>query len=241
MGLIKDSSYIEQIGIKETICATNMGHVIHILNNGKKYKEFGSEYQDLGDLINVSFKEELSKQTEEYNHPLISFPEIVISTEEKLFGIIGDYEIGTPLTIIHPNTSLKRLISLVIKMENEIERLSLKGWNLEDIHEENILINLKSYKKPIRIIDTDYYCFQPNRDKIELYRQNIKKIFRSFIISIIPNLSSTEIWLEDELQDKYFLASNGLMKTSDFLLYLIRKIPQLKEEPQNIKTLRKTL
>ena len=126
-------------------------------------------------------------------------------------------------------------------MENEIERLSLKGWNLEDIHEENILINLKSYKKPIRIIDTDYYCFQPNRDKIELYRQNIKKIFRAFITSIIPDLSSTEIWLEDELQDKYFLASNGLMKTSDFLLYLIRKIPQLKEEPQNIKTLRKTL
>jgi hypothetical protein len=126
-------------------------------------------------------------------------------------------------------------------MENEIEKLSLKGWNLEDIHEENILINLKSYQKPIRIIDTDYYCFQPDKDKIELYRQNIKKIFRAFITSIIPDLSSTEIWLDDELQDKYFIASNGLMKTSDFLRFLINKLRTIYQEPKNIKTLRKTL
>lgn len=241
MRLVKDISYIEQIGIKETLCATNMGNVIHILNNGKKYKEFGSDYRDLKDSINFSFKEELVTQTKEYGDNLISFPEIVIASDKELFGIIGDYEIGKPLTMISPNTSIKRMISLIIYMEKEIERLSIKGWNLEDLHEENILINLKSSKRPIRIIDTDYYCFQPNKDKIELYRQNIKKIFRATIISLIPNLTTSQLWLDDELQEKYNLASNGLIKTSDFLLYLINRMPTLKEEPQNIKTLRKTL
>ena len=65
MGLIKDYDYIEQIGIKEKICATNMGNVIYLLNNGKKYKEFGADYYDLRDSVNVLFRDDLITQTEE--------------------------------------------------------------------------------------------------------------------------------------------------------------------------------
>ena len=241
MGLIKDYNYIEQIGIKEKICATNMGNVIYLLNNGKKYKEFGADYYDLSDSVNVLFRDDLITQTEEYGHPLISFPEIVITNNKELYGIVGDYEIGTPISKISPLTSITKLMMYVEYLENNIEGLSLKGWNLEDMHEDNILINPRMRKKPVRVIDTDFYRFQPQRDKIELYRQNHKKIFRAVIDSVIPNLNISSIWLDDELQQNYLLASNGLMKTSDFLRFLINKLRAIYQEPKNIKTLRKTL
>ena len=240
MGKIEDISYIENVGIKETIRTTTMGNVIHILNNGKKYKEFSADYKNLDDSINVLLRDDLISQTEEYGNPVISFPEIVISSEKELFGIVGDYEIGQPLPQINQLTSINQMIRLVEILEKEIYNLSLKGWNLEDLHEENILINLKSLTKPIRIIDTDYYCLQSNRDKIEIYRQNIKKIFRAVIESLLPELLRSNL-IQENLKNDYLLASNGLMKTSEFLKYLLTKVTILYDEPKNIKTLRKTL
>lgn len=241
MGKVEDISYIKKIGIKKTLFATNMGNVIHILNNGQKYKEFGADYHDLSDTVNVIFREDLIFQTEEYGNELISFPQLVISSDKELFGIVGDYEVGQPLLEIDPLLELEKAISLVEKMENGILSLSQRGWNLEDIHEENILINVTSSSKPIRIIDTDYYCFQPDRDKKELYRQNIKKIFRAVIDSILPELNISGIWIDKEFNKKYLLASNGLLKTSEFLKFLINKVNFTLQESKNVQTLRKSI
>lgn len=241
MGLIKNYEYIEQIGIKEKICTTNMGNVIYILNNGKKYKEFSEDYQDLSDSLNYEFKEDLITQTEEYPNSLISFPEIVIASPTKLYGVVGDYEKGKPLSKISPLTNITTLFIMIEKLEQGIKELSLKGWNLEDIHEDNILINSKSKNNNLRIIDTDFYFLQSEREKAELYRQNLKKVFSSIITIVLPNLNISDIWLDEELQHNYLLASNGLMKTSDFLRFLLSKLSITLQDSINIKTLRKTL
>lgn len=241
MGVLKDTSYIEQVGVKKIIHATNLGNTLYMLKNGKKYKEFSAEYRDLSDVINIELKNNLEKQTDYYNDSLISFPEIVIATADELLGIISNYEYGIPLIEIDPLTEIEYLLYIIEKLETGILNISEKGWNLEDLHEENILINLDSQTKPVRIIDTDFYCFQPSRDKLELYRLNMKKIFYAIYFSIIPKLKSSTIWQDSEVKEKYHLASLGIIKTSEFLKFLLLKLKFNYVKEPTIKTLRKTL
>lgn len=241
MGLIKNYDYIEHLGFDKVLHATNLGNTLYLLNNGKKYKEFSADYRDLTDSVNISFKQELERQTEYYSDTLISFPEIVIANEQELFGIISDFEIGEPLTKIDPLTQIEHLLYIIEYLEKGIINITEKGWNLEDLHEENILINLNSQDKPVRIIDTDFYCFQNERDKLELYRQNMRKIFFSIIYSIIPSLSASNIWQDNEIQEKYHLAANGFLKCSEFLKFLLIKLKFNFQKERNIQTLQKTL
>ena len=241
MGTIRNLDYINNIGIKKVLCHTNMGNTIYILNNGKKYKEFSEDYRDLNDSINREFKESLLSQTEQYGHSIISYPEIVISTNQELFGIVGDYEEGIPLFNIDPLTKIDYLLSIIDKLEQGIKDISLKGWNLEDLHEENILINDISKKIPIRIIDTDYHTLQLHKDRLELYRTNMKRIFNAITISILPSLGKSNILQDKDIQEQYLLASNVIIKISDFLKYLLLKVKiSIKDNP-TIKTLQKSI
>ena len=241
MGKIRNLDYINDIGIKKVLCNTNMGNTIYILNNGQKYKEFGEDYRDLSDSINRELQESLLSQTEYYGNSIISYPEIVISTNQELFGIVGTFEEGIPLLEIDPLTKIDYLLSLIDKLEQGIQDISLKGWNLEDLHEENILINPVSKTLPIRIIDTDYHVLQKEKDKLELYRANIKRIFNAIITSILPSLGKSDILKDKDVEYQYILASNGLIKPTDFLRYLLLKIKITTKESITIKTLQKSI
>ena len=241
MGKIRNLDYINDIGIKKVLCNTNMGNTIYILNNGQKYKEFGEDYRDLSDSINRELQESLLSQTEYYGNSIISYPEIVISTNQELFGIVGTFEEGIPLLEIDPLTKIDYLLSLIDKLEQGIQDISLKGWNLEDLHEENILINPVSKTLPIRIIDTDYHVLQKEKDKLELYRTNIKRIFNAIITSILPSLGKSDILKDKDVEYQYILASNGLIKPTDFLRYLLLKIKITPKDSITIKTLQKSI
>ena len=241
MGKIRNLDYINDIGIKKVLCHTNMGNTIYILNNGQKYKEFSEDYRDLSDSINRELQESLLSQTEYYGNSIISYPEVVISTNQELFGIVGTFEEGIPLLEIDPLTKIDYLLSLIDKLEQGIQDISLKGWNLEDLHEENILINPISKTLPIRIIDTDYHVLQKEKDKLELYRTNIKRIFNAIITSILPSLGKSEILKDKDVEYQYILASNGLIKPTDFLRYLLLKIKITPKDSITIKTLQKSI
>lgn len=241
MGKIRNLDYINDIGIKKVLCHTNMGNTIYILNNGQKYKEFGEDYRDLSDSINRELQESLLSQTEYYGNSIISYPEIVISTNQELFGIVGTFEEGIPLLEIDPLTKIDYLLSLIDKLEQGIQDISLKGWNLEDLHEENILINPVSKTLPIRIIDTDYHVLQKEKDKLELYRTNIKRIFNAIITSILPSFGKSDILKDKDVEYQYILASNGLIKPTDFLRYLLLKIKITTKDSITIKTLQKSI
>jgi hypothetical protein len=241
MGTIRNLDYINDIGIKKVLCHTNMGNTIYILNNGQKYKEFSEDYRDLNDSINKEFQESLLSQTEEYGHSIISYPEVVISSSKELYGIVGNYEEGIPLLEIDPITSIDKLLSLIEKLEEGIKDISTKGWNLEDLHEENILINSDSNTLPIRIIDTDYHTLQLHKDRLELYRTNMKRIFNAIITSILPSLNKSHILLDKDIEEKYILASNGIIKVSEFLKYILIKLKLSTKEEITIKTLQKSI
>ena len=241
MGTIKNLDYIQNIGIKKILCHTNMGNTIYILNNGQKYKEFSEDYRNLSDSINKEFQESLILQTEHHNHKIISYPEIVISTSQELFGIVGNYEKGKMLPEMNPLTKIGYFLSILEILEQGIEDISLKGWNLEDLHEENILINTKSKENPIKIIDTDYHTLQKEKNKLELYKINMKRIFSAIITGLLPSLGKSNILQDKDVKEQYLLASNGLIKPTDFLRYLLLKTKISTKEEITIKTLQKSI
>ena len=241
MGTIRNIDYINDIGIKRVLCRTNMGNTIYILNNGQKYKEFSGDYRNLSDSINREFQEALLQQTEEKDNTLISYPEIVISSDQELFGIVGPFEEGILLSEIDPLTKIDYLLSLIDILEQGVEEMSFKGWNLDDLHEDNILINPVSKEKPIRIIDTDYHVLQKERNKLELYKTNMKRIFSAITTSILPSIGKSYILREPDVNKKYLLALNGIIKVSDFLRYLLLKIKISSKEDITIQTLQKSI
>ncbi len=241
MGRIKNLNYINQIGVKRVLCHTNMGNTIYILNNGQKYKEFSEDYRDLRDSINREFQESLLLQTEEYGNNIISYPEIVISSEKELYGIVGPLEEGIPLLEMDPSTRIDYLLGLIDLLEECIKDISVKGWNLEDLHEENILINQSSPTNPVRIIDTDYHVLQKGKDRLILYKDNMKRIFNAIIISIIPSLGKSKILKDKDILQQYLLATQGKIKASTFLRTLLLKLKLSTKDDITIKTLQKSI
>jgi hypothetical protein len=71
--------------------------------------------------------------------------------------MVTDFVTGEKLKNIDLNTQIDYLLYLIEKLEESIVDVSFKGWVLEDLHEENILINKSDYNNPVKIIDTDFY------------------------------------------------------------------------------------
>lgn len=240
MNKIMGLDYIEDIGIKEKVCYTLLENTIYILNNGKKYKSFGEDYKDLSQSANLELKDTLVKQTEYANHSLISFPELVICDKKSLYGIVSPFEKGIPLSNIDPLTEIDCLIYLIEYLEKGIEDISFAGWDLEDLHENNILINLETPNRCARVIDTDFYYHYAKKDKLEIYKANLRRISSAILNSVLPNLKVYNIPNNELIQD-YTLVINGLMKPSTFLKKLLLQIRSNYETPKDIKTLRKTI
>lgn len=244
MDKIQGQKYINQIGIEKLLCKTGMGNSIYILNDGRKYKEFSNDYRNLNESANVEFKDNLIQQTQFYQHTVVSFPEIVIKSNKRLYGIVSDFEEGIPLVELPLDLELNYLLYLIDYIERGIQDISTAGWELEDLHEENILINLNSDEKPVRIIDTDYYQMrkiQNQKQALANYKDNLKKIFSAVVYSIIPELQISDIWEDSTIKRKYLLASIGEIKCTEFLRELLYRINFYNLSGKNIETLQKTI
>lgn len=244
MAKIQDEKYIQDIGIKKVVCHTGMENIISILNNGKKYKQFAKEYQKLDEYGNQEFLDNLILQSKFYGHPIVSFPEIVIKDDKRLYGIVSDFEKGIPLVQLPLDMEIHYLIYLVDCIERGIKDISEDGWQFEDLHEENILINPNSESNPARIIDTDYYQLRKPTNKkeaLENYRENLKKIFNAVTYSVIPELKISNIWENKKLRKSYMLASTGIITCTDFLRELLYYLKMYNISGKNIETLQNSL
>ena len=244
MANIQDKNYVENIGVNKLLCTTGMSNKIYILNDGRKYKEFSEDYQDLNDSTNQDLTQNLIEQSKLYKHPIISFPEIVIKDNQRLYGVVSDFEKGIPLIELPLDVEISYLLYLIDYIERGIQDVSELGWQLEDLHEENILINLSSETKPAKIIDTDYYqikTIQNKKQSLLNYRENLKKIFHAVIYSVIPELQISNIWEDPYVKRQYLLATLGELKTTDFLRELLYRVKIYDFSGKNIETLQKSI
>lgn len=244
MGTKKDKKYINEVGKRALLWSTPMGNKIYLLNNGQKYKKFCLDYGDLRSKVNKNFKDRLLEQTEEYGHSVICFPETIITNDKWLSGMVTDFVTGEKLKNIDLNTQIDYLLYLIEKLEESIVDVSFKGWVLEDLHEENILINKSDYNNPVKIIDTDFYLKNKTNNQKELlqnYKNNLERIFDAVMITILPQFDISFMWNDCEIQQAYLKATQGEIKCSQFLKLLLKKLKLTLKKEQNILTLRKTV
>lgn len=244
MGTEYSRKYIHDIGKERLFCHTDMGNKIYILKNGKKYKKFNPDYADLRQQVNRNFKQDLLTQTEEYGHPIICFPEAVISSEKWLSGMITDFASGDKLKSIDLTTQIDYLLYIIEQLEQGIEDISLRGWVLEDLHEENILIDSSNHTSPVHIIDTDFYAKHQTQDQILLlqtYKDNLARIFDAIMQTILPKFDTSTIWKDPKIQETYMKAQAGETTCSNFLKTLLVALKHSQQKEQNILTLRKSI
>lgn len=243
MGRLENKKYIDEIGIQSLMCNTNMGSKIYILKNNKVYKKLPPEYSDLRRKINRSFKDDLLEQTEYQGHPIINFPETIISSDKWLSGIISEYIQGEEFANISPLEKVDYLLYIIDYMEQGLSYILYKGWTLEDIHEENILIT-QDESHPIKIIDTDFYTRTDSKDELILlqnYRNNMANIFHTIMNVILPKFDQTTIFNHPRIQEKYIEAISGKITCSEFLKEILIVIKFSQKKEQNIISLQKSI
>lgn len=243
---IVDISYIEQIGIKkENISKEGNNSTINILNNGKKYKLFNKVYHDLKSPVNQELKNNLLEQTKEKTQ-YISFPELVIADQDRLYGIIGNYEPGVLIDQINPLIYIEELIYLLKLLEEDIKTISTKGWYMEDLNPLNVLINFNEESpKALKVIDTDFYMkkvIKSKEEQLKLYQKNLSFLFKALYYALNIDLYKSSIWNNSMLQIKYHQAIDGFIECSELIEYIIEIIKSnSKEDINTLQNLRKTL
>ena len=243
MGTENNRQYINNIGKKELLWNTPMGNKIYLLKNGQKYKKFCVDYGDLRQQVNYRFKKSLLEQTEEYGHSIICFPETIISSEKWLSGMVTDFANGEKLRNIDLTTKIDYLLYIIETLENGIVDISIKGWVFEDLHEDNILVDINNEKDPVKIIDTDFYSKESTKDpiaKLQIYKDNLVRIFDAIMTTILPHFDTATIWSNPKIQSAYQQAISGEITCSEFLKTLLVTLKLTHKKEENILTLRKS-
>lgn len=219
MSRIITLNYIHKIGIEKTIYNGRTGKNVYLLKNGYKFKEFPEEIRNLDDEDNLFLYNSLLEQTH-LSLKTISTPEKIVMDKESLCGYIAPYEQGVELKDIDPLFLIEKLLQAIHELEEDIKTLSDEGWGIYDLHDKNILI--KTQTPFLKVIDTDCYI----KTKENNYKANMTAIFNTIIYAVIPRIQLSKEFHKKLIQKYYYYAAQGLMKTSEFLEYLLSDLKQ---------------
>ncbi len=234
MANVVSLGYINTVGIKRTIIEKPSGTKIYLLNNGFKFKSFPEEFRKL-ESPEMDYTYNMLLEQTKLNYETISTPTKLVAEDNMLYGYIAPYLTGDILRNIDPLILIEILIPLIKKMEIDIEDLSKEGWQMSDFHDANLLIdgNLRT----INVIDTDCYF----KAKENAYRKNLKIVFSTIIFAILPKIQLSKTFRKRLIQKYYYMAQEGLMRTSEFLELLLIELKQYREPGLTLEDVRKKL
>jgi hypothetical protein len=212
--------YISDIGIKETIYENKDGKITYLLNNGYKYKEFPENFRDMQDQ-DVRYMHDCLLEQSKIDLKTIIVPSKLVADDNNLYGYIAPFVEGKPIQNLDLDFLISDLMRIIRELEADVRALSKDGWVMEDMHDQNLLIN-KSLSTGY-VIDTD--CYEKSKELL-LVRKNYAKIFNTIIYSILPRIQLTKTFRKELIQRYFYMASQGLIATSEFLQYILCEIRQ---------------
>lgn len=215
---------------------TDVGNKIYVFDNGKKYKQYNKNYSSLRNIDNMEFLKTLQAQAKEKSS-LITFPEQVVCTDNKLYGITSDFAYGTPLDEIFLGEDIGHLIESIDKLEQEIIRISNNGWYISNLTGDDIIINyLQSPEETLKIVNTDF--IEKREDVLKNISNNLRYLFNIFIYKMLPNIRYLKLNDNPEFREKFALASEGKMPCSEFITYLMNLLGLNLESYTSLNALR---
>lgn len=225
--------YINKIDLNPGILyrTTKLGNKIYKLGNGLKYKEFHP--LEIKNNTCPYLREQLELESN-----IIVFPKRLVIDKDVIAGYITDFVEGETISQINPQININEFLIKIHTAETEIDILSKKGWSLEDIHDQNILVVDKTLS--FKIIDTDYYIKHKNYNYEQLLRRNRTVLLNSIIFSLIPKINISKTINNKKIEKYYLLASNGYITTTEFFYHLIETLSR-KHEITDIDSIRKSI
>ena len=223
---------------KTFLAKTNQGHTLYLLGEGLKYKEFDPE-NDFYSISNKPFYQGLRNQIEETS-ALVAFPVSLVMDKSKLYGVVSPYIPGIPIHEINPQTSINILLKHITKLEQEIERLTQKGWFLDDINSDNIITNDQKDDLRLTIIDTDFYVRRKKVNYEELIKLNRKQLVNTILSAFAERIMVSKLMNNKNIKNAYILAINGYISASEFIVILLDRMNRY-IEVDTIETFRKSI
>ena len=227
-----------EITNKTFLKKTYQGHTIYLFGEGLKYKEFDPN-NDFYSISNKSFFQGLKNQVEETS-ALVAFPISLVMEKSKLYGVVSPYIPGIPLQDIDPQISINKLLKQITKLEQEIERLTQKGWYLDDINSDNIITNNQKDNLVLTIIDTDFYVRRKKANYEELLKLNRKQLVSTILSAFAERIMVSKLINDKNIHNAYILAINGFISASEFIIILLNRMNRY-IEVDTIETFRKSI
>jgi hypothetical protein len=228
----------DELPSKTFLTRTYQGHTIYLLGEGLKYKEYDSE-NDFYSISNKPFYQGLKNQIEETS-ALVAFPTSLVMEKSKLYGVVSPYIPGIPIQEINPQISISTLLKQITKLEKEIERLTQKGWFLDDINSDNIITNNQKDNLVLTIIDTDFYVKRKKVNYEELIKLNRKQLVNTILTAFAERIMVSKLIKDKKIEKAYILAINGFISASEFIVILLDRMNRY-IEVDTIESFRKSI
>ena len=212
--------YIKNIGIREIIYTNKDGKRTYLLNNGLKYKEFPADFRDMHDE-DVRYMHDCLLEQSKIRLKTVIVPEKLVVDDNNLYGYIAPFVDGKPIKDIDPEFLIDELMRIIREIEEDVKALSREGWRMEDMHDQNLLISDRLLTGSI--IDTD--CYEKTKDAL-VAKKNLASIFNAIIYSVLPRIQLSKSFKKEIIQRYFYMASQGLIPTSEFLQHLLCELKQ---------------
>jgi hypothetical protein len=160
--------------------------------------------------------------------------------KSKLYGVVSPYIPGIPIQEINPQISISTLLKQITKLEKEIERLTQKGWFLDDINSDNIITNNQKDNLVLTIIDTDFYVKRKKVNYEELIKLNRKQLVNTILTAFAERIMVSKLIKDKKIEKAYILAINGFISASEFIVILLDRMNRY-IEVDTIESFRKSI
>ena len=234
MGKYVTLNYINDIGIKKVVYENKNGRKVYLLNNGYKFKEFPEDFRSMQDP-DVKYVHDTLLEQSKLELKTTIVPSSLVVDNNNLYGYLAPFIEGQIIADIDPDFLIDILLKILKDMESDMKTLSQEGWQVDDLHDNNVLIN-KALSTG-NIIDMDDYF----KTKENVTNHNLKCLFNAVIYSVLPRIVTSKT-MRNKIMNKYFiLASAGRITTTEFLIYLLMELKQYITTGVTLEEIRKKL
>lgn len=194
-------------------------------------------HEDLNPAIKEEYLNNIENMLNEHvNYQSIILPKKLVECNGQYVGYTMKYFPGRNLEIISNLTSFKALLKGLAKLERDIYLFSQKGYQLDDIHYKNIMVNQKHKIVSFAILDADSWQKLPTYDVQKLYISNLSKIREIIFNVLLDNEIKEFIENDEELSYAYeLIIKNQSEELSTFLYEVYVRISN--KEKKRIRTL----
>ena len=221
-------SNINELNLGNKIAGGSCSDIFEF-GQGKYFKRFLSDYQDLTDPINIEFYEVIKYLSELKGMPLIIRGEDIFRSKDKLFGYSMPIINAQELIKLSNDVLVDDILEGFRLLEPDVRTLADNFVKTEDVGGGNILFNGKMY-----LLDLDLSLVDKRYIPDELYHRTINSLLCSIRQKLLDDARFDDV-VSPEKSNEYLQRLKEICSTA--LNQEVKTISEMKHGYQKVKSL----